>query len=94
MIKVMIERQLQAGLEEEYNQASRALLKACTERSGYISGESLQDLKNPGHRIILTHWKDERSWYEWEHSPERQRLLGGIAAILAADEKVILLAPL
>ena len=94
MIKVLIERQLQEGLETEYNQASRALLQACRERPGYISGESLVDLKRPQHRIILTQWKSESDWKDWEQSTQRLQLLAGIAGILAHDEKVVLLAPL
>ena len=94
MIKVLIERELQEGLETEYHQASRALLQACRACPGYISGESLVDLQRPHHRIIITHWKSESDWKAWEGSTERQNLLGGIAALLANDEKVVLLAPI
>ncbi len=94
MIKVLIERHLQDGLEEEYMQASKALLQACMEFPGYISGESLKDLDRPNHRIIITHWQSESAWREWEKSPQRQQLLGGIAGILATDEKVLLLSPI
>lgn len=93
MIRVLIERQLQEGLEQEYQAASQALLKACMESPGYISGESLVDLKRPNHRIIITKWNSESAWRAWEVSEKRQRLLAGIAGILAADEKVTLLAP-
>lgn len=94
MIKVLIERHLLVGLEKEYEQASKALLQACRECPGYISGESLQDLDSPNHRIIVTQWKSETAWREWETSPQRAQLLAGVASILAADEKVVLLAPL
>ena len=94
MIKVLIERHLLDGLEKEYNQASKALLQACMEFPGYISGESLRDLEHPNHRIIITYWKSESAWREWEASERRLQLLGGVAGILAADEKVVLLAPL
>jgi len=94
MIKVLIERHLLVGLEKEYDQASRALLQACMERPGYISGESLRDLDYPNHRIIITQWKSETAWREWERSDQRAQLLAGVAGILATDEKVVLLAPL
>lgn len=93
MIKVLIERHLLEGLEQEYNEASRALLQGCMEFSGYISGESLRNLESPNHRIIITHWKSESAWRQWETSERRLQLLGGVAGILAADEKVTLLAP-
>ncbi|SFB91531.1 Antibiotic biosynthesis monooxygenase [Marinospirillum celere] len=94
MIKVIIERQLLEGLEQEYRQASQALLQACMESPGYISGESLVDLRRPNRRIIITQWNSESAWRAWEVSDKRQQLLGGIAGILANDEKVTLLAPI
>ncbi|SFX11707.1 antibiotic biosynthesis monooxygenase family protein [Marinospirillum alkaliphilum] len=94
MIKVLIERQLLEGLDEEYGHAAKALLRGCMEMPGYISGESLKDIQRPTHRVIITLWKNEQSWKDWEKSAKRQQLLAGICGLLAADEKVTLLAPL
>jgi heme-degrading monooxygenase HmoA len=94
MIKVLIERELLEGLEEEYKLASRALLQGCMEMPGYVSGESLQDIKRPNHRLIITLWQNEQCWKAWEKSEQRQRLLAGICGLLATDEKVMLLAPI
>lgn len=93
MIKVLIERQLLDGLEEEYKLASRALLQGCMEMPGYVSGESLRDIKRSNHRLIITLWQNEQCWRDWEKSVKRQQLLAGICGLLATDEKVTLLAP-
>ncbi len=93
MIKVLIERHLLEGLEAEYQAASKSLLQGCMAFPGYISGESLRDIERPNHRVIITLWSSLSAWQQWEKSDQRAQLLAGIAGLLAADEKVLLLTP-
>lgn len=89
MIKVIIERNIAEGLELNYLDAIRTTLKAVLEAPGYISSESLTDIHNPNHRIIVTNWTSVQAWEKWHHSEDRKNAIAGIAPILNGDEKII-----
>lgn len=88
MIKVFIERIIAEGLESHYEHAVRKTLKAVLDSPGYLSSESLTDLKNPRHRIIVTNWTSVKAWERWYHSAARKDVNTEIAAILSGDEKI------
>ena len=91
MIKVMIERVIIPGLEEEYEDFSRRILQQAMHTQGYISGESLKDAAHPNHRFIFTRWQNETAWLKWKKSAERQDISANMAAMLAYEEKVTVL---
>ncbi len=88
MIKVIIERRIAEGLEEHYNHAIRNTLKAVLDAPGYLSSESLIDLQNTNHRIIITNWTSVQAWEGWYMSPARKEATTEIAAILEGEEKI------
>ncbi len=88
MIKVIIERNLADGLESNYKEAIRSTLKAVLEAPGYISSESLTDIKSTSHKLIITNWTTLKDWEVWYSSPERKQAIGEIAAILQGTEKI------
>lgn len=91
MIKVIIERVVAEGLEVHYEKAISELLSVMTRARGYISGESLVDIRHPNHYIVVARWSDEDAWDEWFHSQDRQHLLNAIAPFLQTDEKFTVL---
>lgn len=88
MIKVFIERRIAEGLEPNYENAIRNTLKAVLDAPGYLSSESLTDLRNKNHRIIITNWTSVQAWDKWYHSDARKGAIAEIAAILEGDEKI------
>lgn len=88
MIKVFIERRIAEGLEANYDHAIRRTLKAVLDAPGYLSSESLTDLHNQNHRIIVTNWSSVQAWDNWYHSPDRKEATAEISAILDGDEKI------
>lgn len=88
MIKVIIERIIEEGLETHYQEAIRNTLKAVLDAPGYISSEALTDVKNPLHRLIITNWRSEQAWEKWYNSPSRKEATAEISAILHGDEKI------
>ncbi|MAC48185.1 antibiotic biosynthesis monooxygenase family protein [Oceanospirillum beijerinckii] len=91
MIKVMIERIIIPGLEEDYEEFSRNILKQAIHARGFISGESLKDGAHPNHRFIFTTWCDQSAWKQWYKSEERIQISGAISAMLAEEEKITVL---
>ncbi len=94
MIKVIIERGVAEGLEVPYEKAIGELLNVMTHARGYISGESLVDVRRPNHYIVIARWTDRSCWDEWFYSEDRKQLLTAIAPFLQTDEKFSVLQPL
>lgn len=88
MIKVFIERRIAEGLEPNYENAIRNTLKAVVDAPGYLSGESLTDLRNKNHRIIITNWTSVQAWDNWYASQARKDAIAEISVILEGDEKI------
>ncbi|MEY8206092.1 MAG: antibiotic biosynthesis monooxygenase [Bermanella sp.] len=88
MIKVIIERNIADGLEGNYKGAIRSTLTSVLAAPGYISSESLTDIKQPNHKLIITNWTTLKDWQVWFASVERKHAIAEIAAILQGSEKI------
>ncbi len=91
MIRVIIEREIAEGLEQFYEQAITGLLNELAISPGYVSGESLVDIRHPNRYVVITRWNSEESWNRWFHSSKRQQMLAEIRPFLLSDEKFTLL---
>ena len=61
MIKVIIERRIMPGLEEEFEQAAREAMRVSLGVRGFISGETLVELGHTDRRLMITKWRDIRA---------------------------------
>ena len=91
MIRVIIEREVAEGLEEFYESAIANLLGVMSNAAGYLSGESLVEIHQPNHYVVVTRWIDESAWNRWYRSIERQQMLDAIRPFLQDEEKFTLL---
>ncbi len=91
MIRVIIEREIAEGLEQFYQAAIADLLDVMANAPGYLSGESLVEIHQPNHYVVVTRWTNEAAWNRWFQSPERQELADAIRPFLQNDEKFTLL---
>ncbi|MDH5354339.1 MAG: antibiotic biosynthesis monooxygenase [Gammaproteobacteria bacterium] len=91
MIKVIIERVVAEGLEVPYEKSVSDLLNIMTRAQGYISGESLVDVDQPNHYVVVARWADRKSWDDWYLSEERKEVLAAISPFLQTDEKCTVL---
>ncbi|SDO08736.1 antibiotic biosynthesis monooxygenase family protein [Vreelandella arcis] len=88
MIKVIIERRIMPGLEEEYEQAARETMRVCLGARGFIGGESLVELGHTDRRLMITKWSNVRAWNEWHHSEARTTAMQRILPLLTEDETI------
>lgn len=88
MIKIIIERRIMPGLEEEYDAAAREAMRASINARGFIAGESLRERRHPEHRLLITQWSDLSAWRDWLHSPERERAMQRVLPLLSEDERI------
>lgn len=91
MIRVIIERHIAETLEKNYETAALEILSASVRAPGFISGESLCDLDNSRHRIVLCKWRSRLDWDNWCQSQERKELMSKLTLMLEKDESVTIL---
>ncbi|MFG6667602.1 antibiotic biosynthesis monooxygenase family protein [Halomonas sp. HNIBRBA4712] len=93
MVKVIIERRIMPGLEEEYEQAAREAMRASLGARGFIGGETLVKVGQPDRRLMITRWRDARAWKKWYQSEERANAMAHILPLLTEEESVEIFEP-
>lgn len=88
MIRVIIERVIAETLEANYEQAAMEILQKAVVAPGFISGESLRDISNPRHRMVLCKWRSLADWQHWQDSQERKELMDKLNLMLEKEEIV------
>lgn len=88
MIKIIIERRIMPGLEEEYEQAAREAMRISLGARGFVAGESLVELGHTDRRLMITKWRDLRAWNEWHSSEARASAMQRILPLLTEDETI------
>lgn len=91
MIRVIIERTIAESMESTYEQLAKGTLQQAVTADGFISGESLRDIENPRHRVILCKWRSQADWDRWFSSAERKDMMAQLSLVLEGAEKITLL---
>lgn len=94
MIRVLIERHFLAGTAEELRKAELEARQHAIRMAGYISGESLRNMADPQHNLVISTWLSRAHWEAWEASETRARLLSRLEPILSEPEKITVFEPL
>ncbi len=93
MIKIIIERRIMPGLEDEYEQAAREAMRVSLGVRGFVGGEPLVELGHTDRRLMITKWRDLRAWKEWHASEERAIAMQRILPLLTEDETIRIYEP-
>ena len=93
MIRVIIERKVADGLFREFEDGLRKTRQLAVTFPGYISGESLVDVSDGNHRVVISTWGSVNEWQMWLNSDERQQSLVYIAPCLVEPETYTVLEP-
>ena len=73
-IKILIERKFKEELSLEEVKNINELRIGAMHRKGYVSGETLIDLKDHRRIVVISVWSNRDGWEEWENSDERIKL--------------------
>ncbi|UYG08640.1 antibiotic biosynthesis monooxygenase family protein [Halomonas sp. M4R1S46] len=93
MIKIIIERRIMPGLEEEYEEAAREAMRQVLSAPGFGGGETLVEKGHRDRRLMITKWRDLRAWKEWRDSEQRSRVMQRMLPLLTEDEHVRIYEP-
>jgi len=76
MIRVVLEHVTKD--RESTNKLIKAIhmtRKEARRQAGFISGQTLVDVTNPLHVVVISCWQNEEDWKLWDESPVRINML-------------------
>ena len=71
-VKVIIKRKWKIEQPEELLPLLTELRTHAQEQAGYISGETLRSLDDPGDFMVISEWETSDDWKKWSQSKERR----------------------
>ena len=94
MIRVVIERWLAEGGDAAIEKIMRNLRREAIHSPGYVTGETLRDIADPHHFVILSTWRTREEWETWAASEMRQEIEDQIRLLLSEPEKITVCEPI
>jgi heme-degrading monooxygenase HmoA len=74
MVKVLLERTIKGKNVGAIVRLLRQLRVMAMQQPGYISGETLHEVGDPNHYLVISTWESMEYWENWFKNPERQKL--------------------
>jgi heme-degrading monooxygenase HmoA len=71
-VKVIIKRKLKIKQPEELLPLLTEMRSHAQNQAGYISGETLRSLDDPGDFMVISEWETSDDWKRWSQSKERR----------------------
>jgi heme-degrading monooxygenase HmoA len=90
---VIIERWLAEGGDATIEKIMRDLRREAIHSPGYVTGETLRDIADPHHFVILCTWRTREEWETWAASEMRQEIEDQIRLLLSEPEKITVCEP-
>ena len=85
-IRVLIERQVEAGQEPKLQHLLMDLRTKAMHAKGYISGETLRSLNDPNRFLVISNWSSIEEWKAWEADSERKKVQDELDRLLRSPE--------
>ena len=82
MIKVHIKRKVPPEKIEELRVLINQLRSLTTGQPGYIAGETLQRIDQPGESLVVSKWQSVDYWQQWWQSDARKKVQAQIDQLL------------
>ena len=87
MIRVLIERRCKEGKEHALENLIMDLRGRSLHQPGYISGETLVELKDPRSFLVISNWSRSEAWRAWENSRARLEIVDLMTPLLAEEPR-------
>ena len=71
-VKVIIKRKWKIEQPEELLPLLTEMRSHAQNQAGYISGETLRSLDDPGDFMVISEWETSDDWKKWSQSKERR----------------------
>ena len=87
MMRLLIERRLIDHVGTFAHDVFCELRLEAINKPGYISGETLRDVDDPNHYIVISSWQSQQDCDAWPDLDESRRADEQFRAVLAEPEK-------
>ena len=84
-VKIFIRRTIPEDQTHDLLPLFKRLRNLATNQSGYISGETLKRVDDPGEYLVISTWQSIDDWREWVVSRERIEIQNEIDAKIGED---------
>jgi heme-degrading monooxygenase HmoA len=85
MIKVHIKRKVPAEKMEALRALINELRSLTMGQPGYIAGETLQRVDQPGESLVVAKWQSANYWQQWEQNKARSVIQDKIDQLLGEE---------
>jgi len=85
-LRVLIKRKLPPDMRDEIINLIKELRSRATGQPGYISGETLQRIDEPGEFLVISTWESLEDWNSWLNSAIRAEIRRRIELLSGAKE--------
>ena len=82
MIRIHIRRRVPEDKAEGLKALINQLRAVTMGTPGYIAGETLKRIDQPGESLVVTKWQSEFYWKQWLESKDRAEIQGKIDQLL------------
>ena len=84
-VKIFIRRTIPEDQTHDLLPLFKRMRNLATNQSGYISGETLKRVDDPGEYLVISTWQSIDDWREWVVSRERIEIQNEIDAKIGED---------
>jgi len=81
-VKIFIKRSIPPDKSGELMSLFQDLRSVAMSQPGYISGETLHSLDNPGEIVVISTWQTVEQWRSWVANKERLKIQDQIDMLL------------
>jgi heme-degrading monooxygenase HmoA len=81
-VKVIIKRKWKIEQPEELLPLLTEMRSHAQNQAGYISGETLRSLDDPGDFMVISEWETSDDWKRWSQSKERREIQHKIDSLI------------
>jgi heme-degrading monooxygenase HmoA len=83
-VRILLKRMYPEDKSDELKKLVDRLRAATTGQPGYISGETLRRVDQPGECLVISKWKTRGDWDRWFESPKRAEVQKQIDDLLGS----------
>ncbi len=84
-VKIMIKRKASDKQSEALTALLQQFRALAIKQPGYISGETLRRVDQPGECLVISTWKTVDHWNNWIDNPARLRIQNQIDILLGSE---------
>jgi heme oxygenase (mycobilin-producing) len=85
MIRIHIRRRVSEDNQQSLMKLIHQMRSAIVGNPGYVSGETLKRIDQPGEILVVSKWQSRYYWKQWYASREREALQADIDQLLGAQ---------